>query len=225
MAKKSDNWEKVGIILSTVIALVAIVISMRSCSISSKAVGISEESNRISKESNVIAKEALENSKILSLTEQRPYIIIEPKKFKDTDSFLKVSRVQDDKQIRMEVSYNIKNVGLLPAKNISFPKVVVANIHTKDKKSPKVTVYMPTKGITLGHDQSYNVSFGIEGIYQLKKKGIKEIFDEYNSEKFNVTMQIILFYENELEPSKKYKTLGLYKISKNRVIIIKTEME
>lgn len=206
MAKERSKI-KVDYILSGISCLVAIfalIVSVRSCG--------------LSKESNKTAKEALLTSKNYFIIEQRPRLILTPKRFKDNNSFVKISNT--DTSLTFECQLEVKNVGKVPAKKISLPKAIATNV--KMLSGAPVSFTLPPE-VTLAPNDHINMC--CRSTFGLTKQDIEATLKIWESPDANMTLQIPCFYSSELDPSVRYKTKVALKFYKNEVKILKYEME
>lgn len=104
-----------------------------SCSTSRKSRDISKDSKKIAeqaldaaKESNRIAKQALSQSERLFIEENRPWLLLEPERIKDTRQFLNIlerPEAEDGKdRFLLAYAYKIKNVGQQTATDLIMTK-------------------------------------------------------------------------------------------------------
>lgn len=187
--------------ITAIVAVIALVVSIRSC--------------QRAQESIKIAKESLKSSKEFFILENRPFITLEPSKFKETDSYLKIS--SKGKMVSAEIQYRMKNVGNQPAKDISLPDVIALNVGLR--KGAPITINLPSN-ITLGPGKS--VFLSLRTGMKIDTDSIGNYVEELASN--GITLQMIVFYLSELEPSKRYETKVVNKIYKDRVIVLRSEM-
>jgi hypothetical protein len=188
--------------ITAIVAVIALVVSIRSY--------------QRAQESIKIAKESLKSSKEFFISENRPFITLQPSRFEETDSFLKIS--SKGKIVSAEMKYEMKNVGNQPAKDISLPHVF--GIKAGLKKGTPVTINLPSK-FTLGPGESVFMSITTKIGFDTDSIGN---YVEGLASK-GITLQMIVFYLSELEPSKRYKTKVANKIYKDRAIILGSEMK
>lgn len=171
-----------------------------------------------SKEANKIANEALSNSKSNFIIEQRPRIILTPQRFKDNNNFVKISNTDDT--ITFKCQFEIKNVGNIPAKNISLPKTFTTIINSPTNTPISLSLPPP---ITLAANEPYHLTFA--ATLKLTKSGIEDILKKWESPDENMALQVTCFYSSELDRSVIYKTTKAVRLYKNQVELLASEME
>lgn len=209
-------------LIMIIVAFSALAVSFRSCQISEDANKTSEDAIEISKQSNKLSEQAIETNTGQFFKENKPYIILKPRKIKELQSYYKYILLPDQNAVKIELQYEIKNIGRVAAKDLAiFNKIQVG------KSSNRAEIRgldIPNK-ITLGPGENY-----ILGIVSLIGWDKKESYDRFvkklSSEKGpEVTIQMGVTYLSELNPKQSYSSTVANKINKERAKIIKIEYE
>lgn len=190
--------------VSVLIAFIALIISVKSCS--------------LSKESNKIAKEAFLNSKNSFNIEQRPRLTLTPKRFKDNDTFIKISNT--DTTLIFECQLEMKNVGKVPAKSITLPKAFATGI--KIPSGTPIAITLPPV-IALAPNDHLNIRCRVT--LGLTKPDIEATLKNWESPDKSITLQVPCSYSSELDQSVTYETKVAVKFYKNEVVVLKYEMD
>ena len=191
------GWETKGwfSFLTLIVSAIALAISIKSC---------------------YDAKNAIEISQRQFIEENRPYLLIEPVTFKETDSYFKIDRNKDE--VKINIRYRVTNIGNTIAKNIIHPsQAVIENHGIVDGLVSKVTP------ISLGPDQKISLIVWV----LFKGKGddsIDNFIDSYYSGKSHVTHEFPVKYSTELEPSFTYYTIVEHEIYTDHAAILRSEM-
>ena len=222
--------EKKKFILDIILAVFVVIslgISIRSCRTSEKAektateaIEISKKSNEIAKEANKISHDALETSQYQFLQINRPYITLAPKKFKD-GLYWKVT--QQENTVLIVLQYEIKNVGNVSAKNISFPDKIAVGPKMKLKDYAYVFYKKPSK-VSLGPGDDFIITPNMLMEYENEEEA-KINFAHFISDKSDgTTLLLSVNYTNELDESQKYRTFMQNRIHNDEALILKSEM-
>jgi len=200
--------------LAIYISIGSIIIAAISCFHSCNAVGVAEKSNLLSAESNKIAYEAFKSSMNSFATENKPYLLMKPVKFKENDSFFRIW--EKDGIVNLECQFEIRNGGKTSARDVSLPNVIA--IEGEFKEDAQFEAILPKK-LTIGPGQDYNLAISI-GQKTKNNKHRERIIENYNKEDIEIKLQLVIFYFSELNANQKYSIKAVYKISKNRARII-----
>ncbi len=153
---------------------------------------------------------ALQKSEKALILTQRPYVVVDPVSFNDTNSLIKFTK--KDKSIFVECKFQVKNVGKCIAKNISFPSF--DGILKTPSGDIIAEVQLPPP-MSLGPEQSFFINPSL----QIKLKE-EDVAKKLNPERPIITTQLIFFYYSEIEPSRKYTTRVKYEIYPDEVRIL-----
>ena len=118
--RSKPNWIE---LFSVIIALIALLASFRACSISRDA---TEEAKR----SNLLAEKALDFYRKSFISENRPYLMLQPIKDKNTGFF--VETILGEKETTLQGNFEIHNAGNSIAKNVRTKGIIVKS---KNKQS------------------------------------------------------------------------------------------
>lgn len=206
LEKRKFILEKAKFLLAILLALFAAIsmfISIKSCN--------------ISKEARKDAKDALQTSQCQFLQINRPYIILNPKKF-DNGWFWKVD--QNEKQVEITLKYEIKNVGNVTAKDISLPdKIFVGNL-----KNDTPVVYKKMGKVTLGPGDDFIIESKMAMGYENEELAKKQLDYLISDKSANTTFLLSVNYANELDESQKYRTFVENRIHNDKALLVKSEM-
>ena len=225
---KDENRKKfIFDIIMLIVAVVAVGVSMKSCQVaeqaeinSDKAILISEGSNKIAKEANKISNDALETSQAQFLQINRPQINLNPKRFKN-GWFWKVT--QHENTVLISLQYEIKNVGNVAAKNITFPDQLAIGTKTRLQKDAEV-VFRKLDNVTLGPGDDFVITFDILLQYE-NEKDAKANRDYLISDKSEgQTSLLSVNYTSVLDETQKYRTFMENRIHNDQAVILKSEM-
>ncbi|MFH1363881.1 MAG: hypothetical protein ABIH45_06720 [Candidatus Omnitrophota bacterium] len=204
--------------LSALVAVISLIVSIKSCDLSKDGIEIAQNSTRIANDSNRLAEEALQNAKHNFITEQRPWLTLTPKRFKDSGTFLKISNTTTTFTIKSQIE--IRNIGKVPARNIHLPSKAISGINLTPGAHPVFTIPPNT---TLAPDDSFILS-GTCTLMQTESD-LKETLKLWESSDANIDLIIPCFYTSELEPSKEYKTKVYFKFFMDSINRLFYEME
>lgn len=188
-------------IISACIALIALIVSFWASS-------ISQDATEEAKKSNLIAERALNFSKKSFISENRPYLMLQPVRDKSTDFF--VETILGEKETTLKGNFEIHNAGNSVAKNIRTREIIVKskNIRLSEDLASNIQT-LPKISLGPGEKRSmgFNVRLGFSSLSQGKKPagspGIKEI----EPIRFRVTIPIT--YSSDLD-SKDFRTTVTY---------------
>ena len=201
----TKNWKPW---LPILISLIAVIASIVSCNISKKA--------------NQLSKQAIETSSDEFFKENKPYIIIKPRKFSELQSYYKYTLLPQQNAVKIQLQYEVKNIGRVAAKDLAvFDKLQVGKSSTKPEFKE---MNLPNK-ITLGPGENYILT-----MESLMGWDNKDSFEEYvqklSSKKGpEITIQMGVTYLSELNPKQSFSSATANKITKERAQIIKIEYE
>jgi hypothetical protein len=181
-------------VVAIIISIFALVISIRSC---------------------VLSKQSLEFA-------NRPYLTIKPVKFKDTDSYLKITVDYDKLSLSVKTYLEMTNLGKTPAKNVLCPENAFFTFQGQNKEIPFKYVPFPNSNIGPGDTQPLT-----SDVTMLKRtrQAIQADVEGINSGKGFIILNIPITYSSILDSSKKYSTVVRYKIYKDKIELIKSEIE
>jgi len=186
------------------IALFALMVAVRSCQRSNDA--------------HSTAIEALATAERHFVQEHRPYLVITPSKFKDDNTYVKLSR--DGNRIEVKIRYEIMNRGNVPAKDISSPTSYVLG---NEINLPKFQL-RPPPVITLGPGDTTVVEWGTEQEYATGDVARKEMEYFASPQWKGANLYFGVTYHNGLEPSLAYTTVVAHIFKKDTTILLKSEM-
>jgi hypothetical protein len=196
---KIDKSLTINIILAS-IAIIACISSMRSCAIAEKAVEVTQGE---------------------SVKENRPYLIISPEKFEDSNHYCDLTKT-DQGELQLRLKFKLENVGKVAALNVTSP----GNLDFFDK-SGKVNVpaakELPV--ITLGPGEHIYRTFEIK-IMGNKPEWAETTINDLKAKKEAISViWFSLNYLNEIEPSIAYETRAAYSFSMNstQLLVLETE--
>ncbi|MCP3931299.1 MAG: hypothetical protein GY705_19615 [Bacteroidetes bacterium] len=193
MPKSSNNgWIKY---LALGISIIAIAISIRSCS--------------LSKQSNEIAQNALNHAKKSFISENRPFLILQPVKDKDKGFFIDLQL--DKKDAILISSFEIHNAGNTPAINISTKglRVIGRNLSFSDDLKENIK---PVPVISLGPGEKrflkFHTRFGFKSGDNKRVRDNKIEVVVAENIKFRITLP--LSYNSHIDGTKQFKTTVTY---------------
>ncbi len=192
------NWVE---IVSVAIALIALIASFRACSISQDA---TEEANK----SNLIAEKALNFSKKSFISENRPYLMLQPVRDKNTGFF--VETILGEKETTLKGNFEIHNAGSSVAKDIRTKGIVVMSKNIKLSEDFASNIQTLPK-ISLGPGEKRNMGFNVRlGFSALSQgKNSKSPPGEAEAESIRLKVTIPLTYSSDLD-SKDFRTTVTY---------------
>jgi len=202
-----------------VLALGAAVLSWRSAR---RANRLAERAIRVSEDSNETAKKALAASREQFLKENRPYVVLAPQKFEDSQEFYRYELIPDRKAVKVSVQYRIENIGRAAARDIEvFRELKVGEGPSKARR----IAFAPPRRITLGPREEYTMA--VELVIGLKGKAA---YDDYVRKLMSqagtwVHVQVSALYSSEVEASERFKTKVAHRIYKRRAIVLKSDFE
>ncbi len=168
-------------------------------------------------EANKVSKEALKLSKTAFLTESRPYLNARLIPFKETGSYF--SYTLKGKSFVLDVLFEVKNSGKIPAKNIS----VTGPFDIDAIPGPRTNIQLeiPPK-MTLGPDQTRAYRWSVEiGYGDFTSEEIKKRIE---SNILNADVEMVWSYTSSLDEAESYKTNVAYTVTNKNVTLIKGEM-
>ncbi len=196
--KSKTNWIEV---FSVIIALIALFASFRACSISKDA---TEEAKR----SNLIAGKALDFSKKSFISENRPYLKLQPVRDKNTGFF--VETILGEKDTTLKGNFEIHNAGNSIAKNIRTKGIIVRSKNIKLSED-LVSNIKPLPEISLGpgekRNMGFNVRIGFSSLSQVEKPSGPPGMKIAETIRFRVTLPIT--YSSDFE-AKDFRTTVTY---------------
>jgi hypothetical protein len=209
------------ILLVVLPIVIPILISVKSCQISESARDIAQQASKLSEDSNRIAREALDNSKQQFIQINRPYILVSPKKF---DDGLYWRLFLENKNVVKRLKYQIKNVGNVIATNLSLPDIMKIEVESRKQNDGMVITYEKPSNVTIGPGDSFTLNFTIKSTYATTQDARRNM-EFYTSERYEGdTIQVSISYHNDLEPTKKYRTVVVNRIHNDTAHILKSEM-
>lgn len=208
-------------IIMIILVAASVGISVKSCQISEGARDIAQHASKVSENSNTIAKEALNTSKQQFIQINRPYILVSPKKFED-DQYWQL--FLEHKTVVKRIKYEVRNVGNVAATNLSLPDIMRIDIKSAKPIDGIETSFEKPGRVTLGPGDSFNLNTTFSVAYTTTQDAKKNM-DFYLSEEYEGdTFRLSITYENELEVTKKYRTVIVNRIHNDKARIIKSEM-
>ena len=188
----SGKWIKY---VSVGISIAAIAISIRSCS--------------LSKQSNQIAENALNHTKKAFISENRPYLILQPVKDKEKGFFIDLSLTEKDTILTS--TFEIYNAGNTPAQSVSTKglRVIAKNISLSDdlmtnlKALPVISLGPGEKRFIKFHSR---IGFKSGNDENVKKNTTGVVIAE--SIKFRITLP--LSYSSHMDDTKQFRTTVTY---------------
>jgi hypothetical protein len=187
---------------------------------------VSFKSYQISDDAKKIAEQALNTTNKQFIQTNRPYILIEPKKFDDGmywDIGLKKNI------ITIKLKFELKNVGNVTAKDLSIPDVAVhQNVVVHQKKIISKDVYNVESNnagkISLGPGDI--VFINPESMMTFENEGeAKTYYLKATSEKaMGLVFQLPVEYTNELDQTQRYRSLVMAKIYNEEATILKSDL-
>jgi len=196
---KIDKSLTINIILAS-IAIIACISSMRSCAIAEKAVEVTQGE---------------------FVKENRPYLIISPEKFEDSNHYCDLTKTDQD-ELQLRLKFKIENIGKVAALNVTSP----GNLDFFDK-SGKVNVSAAKElpVITLGPGEHIYRTFEIKMMGDTPDWAEITINDLKAKKEAISVIWFSLNYSNEIEPSIAYETRGAYSFSMNsaQLLVLETE--
>lgn len=135
-------------IITGIVVVISMIISIKSCQVSERAEQVSENSNEI-------ANKALEITQSQFLQINRPYLVVNAKRF-DDKNFWKIK--QRNNLVEIELKYEIKNVGNVSAIKITTPDIIEIGPKMNFQKDAKVKATKTINTLTLGPGDSFVVS-------------------------------------------------------------------
>ena len=157
------------------IAFVALIASWRSCD---------------------LAQNAHELSKKTFLVENRPYLNVKALPDPATGSYIKVSK-QGEQTVRIEVFYQITNVGKTPANEIISHSTATFAIPEVKLPTKKPTIYESLEPISLGPGESKVGTHGFN-MYVAQASDAELLIDKLRTGKFSVLDELMFKYRSDV---------------------------
>lgn len=203
----------------------SLVISIRSCN-------ISVNSNKIASEANDIAKEAINITKAHFIENNRPQLVLRPKKF---ENGLFWDIFQNNTQIKIMLRYTIKNHSDVVAKGICLPGKRYISTKNSSLSSLSAISGENVTVITYQNQMSRKVfSLGPREQFYVEQIMLMEYSDgiiakrnrEFllSNESKGIIFEISVDYTHALDPSKRYRTLMKNRIHNDKAEIIESDM-
>lgn len=174
-------------IITVSVAIIAICVSFRACSIS---------------------QDALELSKKSFISENRPYLILQPVRNKGTGFFIEL--VLGEKETTLKGTFEIFNAGKSPAKNIRTNGIVVKSKNIKLSEDLQANI-KPLPEISLGPGERRNMGFNLRIGYSSLERGKTPSAppDMKVAETIRFRITLPLTYSSDLD-AKNYRTNVTY---------------
>lgn len=204
MEAKKTSPDKVANYLS----IIAILISLFS-------VIQSNGSSKISLESNQISKEAMNLANKNFLFENRPYLVLSPRKITGSEKLFKYSMKGDG--ISIKAGFEMKNEGKFPARNIEvevawLDLVTHEKIQTTNISIPQSSKILPGKLFTF--EMSSEV--GNSKIKDFMSRAKKDI----GLNTFKTIIVVFVNYKSDINNDNSYQTRASYTYDKDGVELI-----
>jgi|GEM_PF-3160233 len=186
-------------VISTVISVLALIVSGLSAFYAYTGVQEAKQSNRI-------AEEAQETAENLFLVEKRPYVDVKIPKL-ENEKYLVITGKE---KLEGEYSLELNNLGGLPASNI---QVNIHYLDTDGELYENTTIAMaPLQKILPGKFQQVNmrVSGSVDTSILSKALNSGELL-----------IQVEVSYGDDIEESAKYYTVKQFKVSTDRVVLVR----
>ncbi len=199
------NWKT---LLAGVLSLIAIIVSVRSCQIAGQA--------------NQLSHQAIETSTEQFYQENKPYIVLRPRKYDESQSYYKYTLLPEQNAVQIEIQYEIRNIGKVAAKDIAvYDELQVG----KSSTQPEIRgLNLPDK-VTLGPGEDHVLRMtSTAGLADQESydKYVQELSSEKGTE---FTFQMGVTYVSEVNPEQSYSSTVMNKITKQRAGIVKIEYE
>ena len=183
------------------------------------ALFVSIRSYNIAKQANKTSKDALKASEKQFLEVNRPYLLIEPVIFKDTNSYFKIEKIDND-IIKFNLKYKITNKGNVIIKDIVQPDVL--NVAENQKYLGTLQSNVATLSLNPGQQLIMGIWYSQRKIGDIQ---IDEYVNGFHSGKNSLVHAFPIQYHTELDPSIVYKLFVKHKIHNDRVELLKSEMD
>lgn len=193
----------------------AILISFFAFFISLYSAYQSNQSNKISSESNKISNNAIDLANKNFLYENRPYLVVSPKKVDGTENFFAYQ--SNTNEISIKAGFEIKNEGKFPAKNITAEVVLFDSVTHEHIQQTSIHIsesakILPDKLLTF----ELNSAIGETDNKEFVKRAKKDI-------ELNIFKEIIVVhinYKSDIDDNLRYQTRASYIFDKNGFTII-----
>lgn len=143
--------------------------------------------------------------------QNRPWLILNIKKNKDTDRYYDI--VKDGDSLFWKIQIQIENKGLSPATNIKMP--IIGSL--KDLNGTDKTTPIDLERIVLGQGEKYFYDFSMGGSF---KGNLDELLEMYKQNDKGLEISFPLSYEGLIHKEKKYKTKIKYMIKSDMVSVL-----
>lgn len=193
---------KTGNIISLIAAGIAMCVSIRSCSVANDA--------------NKIAKESLEQTDIQFYKANRPYLLIVPQKFKDSNECIKTESTENE--LKFQLRLNITNGGNAVAENIRIPDTMLTNMGAQKRYS----ISNDAKFLSLGAGDSFSCIQVFTQAYE-NSSSVSKNTSILKSHGINISFPIE--YVNGLNPLIKYRTTVEFTIFFDKAYIKNSKFE
>lgn len=199
------NWKT---LLAGTLSLVAIAVSVRSC--------------QIAKRANQIAQHALETTAEQFYQENKPYIVLRPRKYDKLQSYYKYTLLPEQNAVQIAIQYEIRNIGKVAAKDVAvYDKLQVGQSPTQ----PEITGFNLPNRITLGPSENY-----VLGVTSSLGWDNKDSYDKYvqklSSEKGpEITIKMGVTYLSEINPEQSFNSAIVSTLTKQRAKLVRMEHE
>ena len=185
--KRLDIW-------AVVVSGVALVVAIISCI-------VSIQSNRISEKALLVTN--------------RPYLILQPVKHPDTDSFIEITTVENQHS-RIKVLYQVHNAGSTPAQDIAQAQHILIGGVTPSSNAPLQVKPLPE--VTLGPGQKRNIAL------TLHVRADSQAIEAFEKGQRGIEAQLVLFYSSGIAKDQKFKSSAKYRLTREHSVLLNAEM-
>lgn len=194
------NWQ-------TIVALFALAISVKSCSVSKKA--------------NQLSQQAIEISTEQFFQENRPYIVLKPRKFTSSQNYYEYILQPEENRVTIVLQFEIRNKGNVAAKDVAGYSKAMAGKSFSDLEAIDIN---PPNKLTLGPGEYYVHVIKYSTVWS--KESYENYVQKLSSEKgVELTVRVGVTYLSEVNPEQSFSSGVVTKITKHTAEAIDIKYE
>jgi len=184
----------------TLISIIALGVSIKSCTLSLQSVEITN----------------------------RPYLTIKPVKFTKSDNYLEITNDPKKNSISLKTKFELTNLGKTPATDVKCPEHALSSIldvnNPNNQNAEFPVPFTPCPKADIGPGDTHKMVL-IMTVQKNNRQDMKTDSDYFNSGKGYIVWTTPITYSSIYDRSKEYSVEVSYKVYKDQIIFIKSDVK
>ncbi len=158
----------------------------------------------------------------------RPYLTIKPIKFSKSENYLEITSDSKKNAIAIKTKFEITNLGKTPATDVKCPEHALSSFldaNNPNKKNAEFSVpFTPCPKADIGPSDTHKMVLQMT-VEKSNRQDMMTDLDYFNSGKGYIEWTTPITYSSIYDRSKEYSIEVSYKVYKDQIIFIKSDVK